>query len=277
MSRVDRTACSASAAALSGSAARTWLSELPPLRGLAPLALFLVAWQAIDPQRSPYFPPPSEWWVGIVALVRNGRLFPALGDTLATILYAMLLSGLAAGAVGLLVGISRRANRMLGPLLEFCRALPPPVIAPVAILLLGYDQSLKLLVVMWAAVWPILLNTATAASLVDPLLIEVSRTFRLKRARTIWRIIVPSVVPSFLLGVRVALPLAIIVTLLVEMLTLVPGAGALIVTAQREFRSAQVYGLFVLVGLLGFVLNNAFLVAETLVLSRWPPRAHETR
>ena len=256
--------------------ARTWLSELPPLRGLAPLALFLAAWQAINPRRSPYFPPPAQWWAEVVDLIGNGRLFPALGDTLATILYAMLVSALAAGAIGLLVGISRRANRMLGPLLEFCRALPPPVIAPVAILLLGYDQSLKLVVVMWAALWPILLNTASAASLIDPLLIEVSRTFRLKRARTIWRIIVPSVVPSFLLGVRVALPLAIIVTLLVEMLTLMPGVGALIVTAQREFRSAQVYGLFVLVGLLGFVLNHAFLVAETMVLRRWPPRAHET-
>ena len=62
----------------------------------------------------------------------------------------------------MLIGISRHANRALGPLLEFCRALPPPVVVPVAILLFGYGQSLKLFVMAWAAAWPILLNSASA-------------------------------------------------------------------------------------------------------------------
>ncbi len=123
-------------------------------------------------------------------------------------------------AIGMLIGVSRFAQRALGPLLEFCRALPPPVIVPVAILLLGYGANLKLLVVTWAAVWPILLNTASATRLIDPLLLDVGRTFRLGAARTLAQIVAPAIVPGFLLGVRVAVPLAIIITLLVEMLTL---------------------------------------------------------
>ena len=73
---------------------------------------------------------------------------------------------------------------------------------------------------------------------------------------------------------RIAVPLAIIITLLVEMITMLPGIGSLIVTAQRDFRSAEVYGLLVLVGLVGFVLNNVFVLIEDLVLRRFPPRAH---
>lgn len=253
------------------------LPRLPPLRGLLPLALFLIAWQVLHPGRSPYFPPPSEWWSSIVVLVEKGLLFPALGATLRTFVYGLAIAALLGGTVGILVGISRPVGRALGPLLEFCRAIPPPVVVPVAVLLLGYDESLKLLVVTWAAVWPILLNTASAAMLVDPLLLDVASTFRLKPAKTIRKVIVPAVIPPFLLGVRVAVPLAIIVTLLIEMLTLLPGIGGLIVTAQREYQSAQVYGLLVLVGLLGFVLNNAFVVIEGLLLSHWPPRAHESR
>ena len=82
--------------------------------------------------------------------------------------------------------------------------------------------------------------------------------------------------PGFLLGVRVAIPLAIIVTLLVEMLTLLPGIGSLIVRAQREYQSAQVYGLLVLIGMLGFLLNNGFVLIEGFVLRHWPPRAQES-
>jgi ABC-type nitrate/sulfonate/bicarbonate transport system permease component len=85
----------------------------------------------------------------------------------------------------------------------------------------------------------------------------------------------PSIIPPFLIGVRVAVPLAIIITLLVEMITMLPGIGSLIVTAQRDFRSSEVYALLVLVGLVGFVLNNLFVVIEDLTLRRFPPQAHK--
>lgn len=254
---------------------RRRFASLPPLRGLLPLVLFLAVWQAIDPRGSAYFPPPSAWWVSIVALVHNGRLFPALASTLLTIVLGMVIACVVGSAVGLLIGTSPAARRTLGPLLEFCRVLPPPVIVPIAVLLLGYAQSLKLLIVVWVAAWPVLLNVAAAAALVDPLLHEVSRSFRLDRLAWLRKIVLPSTIPAFLLGVRVAVPLAIIITLLVEMMTMLPGVGSLIVTAQREFRSAEVYGLFVLVGLMGFVLNNCFVLIEARLLRRWPPQAHQ--
>ena len=252
------------------------LGRLPPLRGLLPLALFLAAWQAFGPEQSPYFPPPSKWWTSVVDLAQRGRLFPAVSATLLSFAYGLGAAALVGGTIGVLIGVSRIASRAFGPLLEFFRALPPPVIVPLAILLLGYGQNLKLLVVAWASAWPILLNTASATSLIDPLLVDVGRTFRLSTSQAIRKIVVPAVVPGFLLGVRVAVPLAIIITLLVEMLTLLPGIGSLIVRAQREYQSAQVYGLLVLVGMLGFLLNNGFALLESLVLRHWPPRAHES-
>jgi ABC-type nitrate/sulfonate/bicarbonate transport system permease component len=245
---------------------------LPPLRGLVPLVLLLAAWQALDPQGSPYFPPPSAWWSGVANLARAGRLLPALSSTVFTCILAVAIASALGGAAGILIGRSPAARRALGPLLEFCRGLPPPVVVPVAVLLLGYAESLKLVVVVSVAVWPILLNTASATGALSQLLRDVSRTLRLGRLATLRKIVVPAAVPAFLIGVRSAVPLAIIITLLVEMITSLPGIGSLIVLSQRQFRSAEVYGLLVLVGLLGFLLNSLFVIVEGLILRRWPPR-----
>ncbi len=254
---------------------RVLLRRLPPMRGLLPLVLFLAAWQAFGPAQSPYFPPPSTWWTSVVELAQRGRLGPAVVATLASFAYGLVTAAVVGGLIGVAIGISRHASRALGPLLEFCRALPPPVVVPVAILLFGYGQNLKLFVIAWAAAWPILLNTASATSLINPLLLDVGRTFRLGTSTTLAKITAPAILPGFLLGVRVAVPLAIIITLLVEMLTLVPGIGSLIVRAQREYQSAQVYGLLVLVGALGFLLNNGFALLEGFLLRHRPPRANE--
>jgi ABC-type nitrate/sulfonate/bicarbonate transport system permease component len=251
------------------------LADLPPLRGLLPLFLALAAWQVANPQGSPYFPPPSAWWASMAVLARAGRLLPALNSTLLTFVLAIAIACLVGGALGILVGRSRAARRALGPLLEFLRGLPPPVVVQVAVLVLGYVEGLKLLVVVFVAVWPILLNTAAAAGMLDTLLVEVSRTLRLGGVATLRKIVIPAALPAFLLGLRVAVPLAVIITLLVEMITGLPGIGSLIVVSQRQFHSAEVYGLLVLVGLVGFVLNNLFALIEGVVLSRWPPRAHQ--
>ncbi|MFZ0424969.1 MAG: ABC transporter permease subunit [Xanthobacteraceae bacterium] len=254
-----------------------WIAALrlgmPPLRGLLPLFGLLVLWQIIDPHGSPYFPPPSAWWTGLVGLAKNGRLLAALGATLTTFTLAIALACVIGGLLGLLIGRSYAARRALGPLLEFCRGLPPPVIVPVAVLLLGYVQSLKLVIVVLVAVWPILLNIAAATAGLSDLLVEVSHTMRLGRFATLAKIVVPSAVPAFLVGVRGAIPLAIIITLLVEMLTSLPGIGSLIVISQRQFHSAEVYGLLVVVGLIGFVINGLFVAIEGVLLSRFPPRA----
>ena len=151
------------------------------------------------------------------------------------------------------------------------------MIVPVAVLLLGYAESLKLLVVVWVVIWPILMNTASAASLLDELLIDVARTFRLDRMTTLGKIILPAVVPDFLLGLRVAMPLGDHHH--------IAGGNAHQPAGRRQpdrHRPAPIslrrsYGLLIVVGLMGFLLNSLFAVIEQLILRRWPPRMLDMR
>jgi len=255
-----------------GAFLRMATAEIPPAPGLVPLIAVLAAWQVLAPGPSAYFPAPFEWWKAAVVLWKSGQLGPAFASTATTFAEGLAVAVAVGGVLGIAIGVSRPVERALGPLLEFMRAIPPPVTVPVAALLLGYGLTMKLTVVALSAVWPILLGTSSAAARVESLLFDVARTFHLPAARWICRVVVPSTVPSFLLGIRVAIPLAIIVTLLVEMLTSLPGVGALMIQAQRNFQSAQVYALLVMVGLFGLIVNNAFVVLEAVVLRQWPVR-----
>jgi ABC-type nitrate/sulfonate/bicarbonate transport system permease component len=251
---------------------RVW-TELPPPQGLLPLVVFLLLWQVLQTGNSPYFPPPTAWWNGLVQIAAGGKLLVACVATLKTVLAGLALAIIAGVILGVAVGTSPWAARALGPLLEFCRAMPPPAIVPLAILFLGYDERMKLTIVTLSAMWPILLNTSSAIQHIHPLLLDVCTSFHLSPFERVRFIIVPSVVPEILLGIRIALPLTIVLTLLVEILTSIEGIGALMIAAQRNFQSGQVYGLLVLVGLFGFVINNAFSIVQVAILRRWPPRS----
>jgi ABC-type nitrate/sulfonate/bicarbonate transport system permease component len=248
------------------------LSNLPPLRGLLPLLLGLLIWHLLQPGRSPYFPGPAEWWNAAHRLASTSNLWGAFLSTITSFLFGLLLATLLGAAIGLTIGASRMATRALSPVLEFMRAIPPPATVPVAGLLIGYDEKMKLTVIVLAALWPILLNTASAVRQIHPLLFEVARSLGLTQWQTLQRIIFPSIVPALLLGIRVAIPLTIILALLVEMLTSLPGVGALMIQAQRNFQSSEVYALLIMVGLFGLIVNDLFLLVEAAILRAWPPR-----
>lgn len=226
-----------------------------PLRGLLPLAALLVLWQLAGDPKSPYFPPPSQWYKAVEPLLAGNRLLGAIGETTLTFLVGLgLATGLGA-ILGTVIGASRPADRALSPSLEFLRALPAASLVPVAALILGYTTQMKLVVVVLPATWPILLACRSARRALSPVLLDVPRTLGLSRLHRATKILTPALLPAVLLGIRVAAPLALIITLLVEIVTRVNGLGAVLGSAQANFLSAQVYGLLTITGVLGYLLN----------------------
>jgi ABC-type nitrate/sulfonate/bicarbonate transport system permease component len=246
---------------------------LPPAVGLLPLVAALVLWQCIAPDQSPSFPPPSNWWTAIRGLIADGSLGPAVLATLENFAAGLLAACALGFTLGLLIGVLPGLHRWTGMLLEYLRALPPPVVVPIAILMLGFSPSMQIGVIAYTTAWPILLNTVAGVAGIRDLLIDVGRSMRMPWTTRMIKIVIPAMLPAFFLGVRIAISLAIVVTLLVEMFTGLPGIGLLMVTGQRNFNSSQVFGLLAVVGLLAFGLTLAFNLVEGLILSRWPPRA----
>lgn len=244
-----------------------------PVRGLLPLILALAGWELLGRRDSPYFPVPSEWARDVGPLIEEGLLLEGLGWTSLTFILGLVLATLLGTTIGALVGASRTADRALGPTLESLRVLPAAALVPLAALILGYTMQMKLAVVVLPATWPILLSVRAARRALSPVLIDVSRTLGLSRGERIRKVLVPVLTPAVLLGIRVAAPLALIITLLVEIVTRINGLGALLGSAQSNFQSAQVYGLLVIAGVLGFLVNWAVTRAESAVSLRMTGRA----
>jgi len=235
---------------------------VPPLRGLLPLVVLLVVLQLVLHGQSAYFPRPSLWWEGIQSLAKSGALWPALAATLKSFGLALAVATVIGTALGIAIGASQAFDRTLGPLLDFCRFMPAAAIVPVAVLFAGYSEKMTLIVVVFSAVWPILLQVRASVRTRSPLLHDVARSLHLSPARGIWKVLLPSTVPAIILGVRVAAPIVLIVVLLVEIVTQIQGLGALISDAQRTFDAATAYGLLAIAGIIGIAINVLVALAE---------------
>jgi ABC-type nitrate/sulfonate/bicarbonate transport system permease component len=229
-------------------------SHMVRWRGLVPLVAALAIWQATGGSK-PNLPPPAQWWSALSALYDNGTLLPAIGQSLESFAIALVTATVVGSVLGYLVGRSRRTDQALGPTLEFLRFTPSAAIVPVVVMLVGYVESTKIIVVVLGSVWPILLQTRQAARSLSAESQDLARSLRMGRWRRLAKVQLPLVLPSIVHGVRVASPVCVIMVLLVEITTAVPGIGRLIAGAQQTYNTAATFGLIVLAALLSFLVN----------------------
>ncbi len=241
-----------------------------PLVGLLPLAALLLIWQIFGNPHSVFFPQPNRWFAAIGSLQQQGILWSSILATASTFIQSMIVATLIGTALGMALGSIRWGGKALDPLLDFLRNLPAAALVPAAAIVLGTNTKMALVIVVFSSVWPILLNTRSAILNLSPVLSSSITNLRLGGFRRS-SVMIGSALPGILLGVRVAAPLALIVTLLAEFITNLSGVGALILSAQQNFNSAEVYALLLVAGVLALVVNSIVSAIEASVLRRHGP------
>ena len=253
---------------------RKWLSRAS---GFAMVAGLLLLWQlsSLYWVQSTNWPPVSEIAKALVAGMRSGELPEVFGSSL----YRMLLgyiSGVAiAVALGLCMATVRWIRASLEPMLEFLRPIPIPAIVPPLILILGVDDAMKIFVVAFSAFFPVLINTMAGVRSVEPTALAVARTFKHSRSAIVLKVIVPASLPYILAGMRVSLALALIVTVVAEMIAGSAGIGYYILTMQYAMRASDMYASIFLLAATGYLLNRLILSVENSVL-HWYHRNAKT-
>jgi ABC-type nitrate/sulfonate/bicarbonate transport system permease component len=251
---------------MTGERGRRWLAV--GLEVTVPL-LVLVAWGlASAGSQTYYFPPLTD----ILSTFANTWIFERVGSDVVPSLERMALGyGIAvvvAITAGLLLGLSPRARRAAAPIVEFLRSIPPPALLPFAILVIGVGTSMKVFIIAFVCVWPILLNTIDGVTGVDPTLRETTRVYGIPARDRVWRVMLPAATPQIFAGMRTSLSLALILMVISEMVASTNGIGYFVLQSQRTFAIPEMWSGILLLGILGYVLNGGFLLIERRVL-RW--------
>jgi sulfonate transport system permease protein len=234
-----------------GATRRAWAKRLTPWA--APSAL-LVFWEiAVRSGLLPHtlLSSPSEVGAAAVNAVRHGSLLTHLAVS-ALRAGAGLVVGAGLGLVlGLTTGLSRRAQLLLDTPLQMLRAVPALAIVPLVIVWFGLGETAKLFIVAVTVLFPVYLNTFHGVRSVDPMLLEMGQVYGVRGFALYREIILPSALPSILVGLRFALGLAWLVLIVAESIGAKQGLGYVAMNA-REFMQMDVLVLtIVLWALLG--------------------------
>lgn len=211
-----------------------------------------------------YLPPPSDVAVGLGQLLGNGELLGALGHTVLAALSGWAIAGVVGVAAGSLLGLVRPVWKYSMASLEALRALPIVAFVPVAVLLYGFSVQTEILVSFYAALWPILLNTVNGMR-TESRLVETSRVLRLSRAETLWKIRLPAATATIVVGLRLGLTTALVLTLVAEMVGNPAGLGFLLVTKGQALQPGQMFAAVFVIGVTGILLNAVVLGLSRLV------------
>ena len=162
-----------------------------------------------------------------------------------------LLGATAGTLVGALTGYLPIARKMLDPTLQALRSVPSIAWVPLFLLWLGIEESSKIALISLGAFFPVYLNLSVAMRHVDPKLLEVGRLYRLGSFQMVRRIILPAVLPEYIVGLRSGLGLAWMFVVAAELLGASSGIGYLMVDGEMTGRAAVILASVILFAVFG--------------------------
>jgi sulfonate transport system permease protein len=240
-------------------------------QGLIVPIVLLIAWEAVVRAGliAPNLLPPPSRLVGTLAELSAGGAI--LGHIAAS--GARVLAGFAIGAglgvaAGAAIGLSPRAEALVGPTFQAVRAIPSLAWAPLLLLWLGIDEAPKIVLIAIGAFFPVYLNVVAGVHDVDRKLVEVGRIYGLGSVALARRIFLPAALPSVFTGLRSGLSLAWMFLVAAELIAATQGLGYLLTDGRETGRADEVIVAILLLALLGKLSDTVLAVLERVCL-RW--------
>lgn len=237
------------------------------LRGIAGVLGLMIVMEIIsragivDPK---FLPPFSSILVRAVTLFGDSTFQADLLATISSVVLGILIATVLGVILGIVFGLSDIVYTACRAVVELIRPLPPVALIPLFVLVFGNGLQMKLVVVVFAAIWPILFNTMYAVHDIDPLTKEMAYSFHKSRAQVLLRVIIPGAAPLIATGVRISSSIVLIVVVTVELVAGgAQGIGAFIASSESTGTDTQdVYAGILVAGLLGLVINLLLGAAE---------------
>lgn len=213
-------------------------------------------------------PPPSRIAATLYELSASGELFRHIAATSTRVACGFLLGVLAGTLIGAIAGYSRLANMLLDPTLQGLRSIPSIAWVPLFLLWLGIFEASKIALIAVGVFFPVYLGVMGAIAAVDRKFVEVGRVFRLSGFQLVTRILLPAILPSYVLALRGGLGLGWMFVVAAEFMGASEGLGYLLIDGQQIGKPAQIVAAILTFGVLG-KLSDGLLAAAAAPFLRW--------
>lgn len=246
--------------------------------GWVAAALLILMWQLWTASaQSAYFPTPLDifgdvydrWFsAGFSHGFLTDAFYTDILPSIGRLLLGLLIAWIAGITLGVLLGRIPVVAMIIEPILHFMRGLPGPVLLPLALVLVGTGSAMRVGLIAFGAVWPVLFNTYSAVRQVPQGFEDAGRVSRISRSSMLFRVILPTASSGIFAGIKVSTSLGIILLIASELYAASNGIGFGLSQAQRSFEFLTMWSFIVALSLLGY-LSNLLLVRIEHTLLGW--------
>ena len=234
-------------------------------KAAAGLGLFFLGWQALalsGVTSTEFFPTVPMVARALAALLVAPGFWADLAASVIRLTGGLVLAILAGLGLALAAADLALLRRMLEPLVEILRVLPPPALVPIAIYALGLGPPMFLFIIVNAALWPVYVNAANALAATEPVQLLTGRALGYGRMELLWRVRLPAAAPEIFTGIRIAAAFALLATVAAEMLAGTNGLGYALYNAGFSLETPRMFALMFVIGLLGVAIQSVVALAR---------------
>jgi ABC-type nitrate/sulfonate/bicarbonate transport system permease component len=223
------------------------------------VSFVLVVWETgvrLDLISALFFPAPTTIAKTLAQTIASGEIITALAATFSRVFFGLLIGGTLGLIMGLAMGWSRSLQIVADPIIAALHPIPKISIFPLIMIVFGIGEASKVVTVAISTFFPMLINTMAGVRQISPIHFEVAENYGANRFCTFTHVVVPGSLPLILVGARLSLNTALVLTIAVELLTAREGLGAMIWLAWETFRTEELYASLVVISILGFSFNR---------------------
>ncbi|WOC60992.1 ABC transporter permease [Paenarthrobacter sp. AT5] len=249
--------------------AARWTAVGPYVLGVAGILTALIAWElfsAFGPVSQHHLPPPS---VVIPTFLKNftfSQFWLTVGQTMWAWFLGLTIATLGGLAVGLLIGSSSFLRAATHTTVEFLRPIPAVGLIPLAALLFGPRIGAELLIVVYGCFWIVMIQVMYGITDIDKVADDTVRTLRMTWLQRVRHLVLPTLLPYLMTGIRLAATVALILAISSELIVGTPGIGRAVAQAQLNDNPPAMIALILTSGLLGILVNLVFRFIERKLL-----------
>ncbi len=228
--------------------------------------LLLFLWQYLSTRSTGFLPTPKEVGEGFVYLYSTGRLQGDLKISLTRVLGGFFFASFVGVPLGFSLALVPRIRMGLMPLVQFLRQIPPIAWIPLFLVWFGIGEASKVAVIVYAALFPIVLNTFLGASQIPTQYWEVAQALELSPFKVLTKLVLPAAAPFVFTGLRLAMGMSWRALVAAEMIASSSGLGYLIMASRSLVRLDEMVVGMILIGLVGVLIDRFFVWGERILL-----------